>query len=624
MSSRMKMAFTLLFGAALFGSVRPLQALINPQFTPVHLTRQADIILQLRPLADAPQGKMVFAVEKVWKGTLDAQRVEVDLTGAALPDQARFADKLARESVDKLALMFIAAFADKPGDEPGGSRKAYIHLDGSWLVLNENEGAWKFDQASQVLVQTWNGGSDMLLRAVQYVLDDPDAEVPSKTGVNWGSVINLGKVDGKVYATEPVDLKGTGAVVLFVAAETGDRLFSCADEKPAELTAAAQLTSRSQAHAWGDFNQDGRLDLASWDGKKIAVYLQGTNGVFRAAEGGVEVADCLALTALDVGTSGSAGLLVSTTGAPMVWMPNSKEPLRLVCKGEWPGKDLGVAGACLIADFDGDGLPDIVQPLTNGGLFYKGLADGGFAAPVPCEVANGGAMNLCLGDWDGDGRLDIFAPAQGKFKLWENKGGGHFADKMRLTGESQYMASGSAVGACACDLNSDGRQDLTIFYADAVPQIFFDRGFRSFGLSLSLDLGRGALLPEASKGAQAAGCVADFTGDHAPDMALALNNGDVVVVARVSTGEDLCARVILHPATGTGPVRVWGLDGKRGLGAWNVSAGSAPACIARTSAGSLKVKWLRPGQPEQTTDVVLEDKPVNVIIGGATKAAPSK
>ena len=307
----------------------------------------------------------------------------------------------------------------------------------------------------------------------------------------------------------------------------------------------------------------------------------------------------------------------------MVWMPNSKEPPRPVCKGEWPGKDLGVASACLVADFDGDGLPDIVQPLTNGGLFYKGLVNGGFAAPVPCEVANNGSMNLCLGDWDGDGRLDILAPAQGKFKLWENQGNGHFADKMGLTGESRYMASGSAVGACACDLNSDGRQDMAIFYADAVPQVFFGRGFRSFGLSISLDLSRSGLLLEVNNGVKA-GCVADFTGDHAPDMALALNNGDVVVVARVSTGEDLCARVILPPSAGTGPVRVWGLDGKRGLGAWNVSAGSAPACIARTSAGPIKVKWLRPGQPEHATDVVLEDKPVNVIIGSATKVPSAK
>ena len=620
---RAKMAFTLWFGAVVFGSVLPAQALINPQFTPIHLTRQAEIILQLKPLSDAPQGKMVFSVEKVWKGALDAKRVEVDLTGTTMPDQAHFADKLARESVDKLALMFIAAFADKPGDEAAGSRKAYVHLDGTWLVLSESEGAWKFDQVSQVLVQTWNGGSDMLLRAVQYVLDDPDAEVPSKTGVNWGSVIHLGKVEGKVYATEPVDLKGTGAAVLFVAAETGDRLFACADEKPADLTAAAQMTSHSRAHAWGDFNQDSRLDLASWDGSKITVYLQGTDGVFRAAEGGMQVADCLALTALDVGTSGPASLLISTTGAPMVWMPNSKEPPRPVCKGEWPGKDLGVASACLVADFDGDGLPDIVQPLTNGGLFYKGLVNGGFAAPVPCEVANNGSMNLCLGDWDGDGRLDILAPAQGKFKLWENQGNGHFVDKMGLTGESRYMASGSAVGACACDLNSDGRQDMAIFYADAVPQVFFGRGFRSFGLSISLDLSRSGLLLEVNNGVKA-GCVADFTGDHAPDMALALNNGDVVVVARVSTGEDLCARVILPPSAGTGPVRVWGLDGKRGLGAWNVSAGSAPACIARTSAGPIKVKWLRPGQSEHATDVVLEDKPVNVIIGSATKVPSAK
>ena len=608
---------TAILAAIFLGNVLPAFALINPQFTPVHLVNQSDIILRLKPQSDAPAGKMVFSVEAVLKGTLASKTLEVDTTSGLVADQVRGVEKLAKTSTDKLALMFIAAKSDDKSDENAAAgRKAYLQLNGEWMVLWEEAGGWKLEKTSMEMKSTWNGGSDMLLRQVQYIMDDPDAVVPVRTGVSWSSVVKMGKVAGDIRAMEAVDLKGNGEALLFVATDSGDHLYSCANETPVELTATNHLQSHSKAHAWGDFNGDGRLDLASWDGKKITLLLQGSNGVFQVAEGGLDVAECLGLTALDV--AGKPNLLISTSGMPLLWSGNSKEAPRPLVAGEWTGKNLGVASPCLVADFDNDSLPDIIQPLAEGGLFYKGIAGGGFAVPVACEVAGGGSSGACIGDWDADGLLDVFVPTkEGGGKLWQNKGNGHFTNVIKLTGELSYQAKGSQFKACVADLNNDGRQDLVVFVEEGVPMVFFNRGFRAFGASISLDLSRGTLLPEANAGVKS-GCVADFTGDGAQDMALVTNDGEIVIVVRAGTGDDQCVRVVQPAAAGAGPVRVCGAIGKLPIGAWNVTAGM-PAFLARSGAGPLHVQWTRIGQKEQSKDVVLENKPLTVLVAPAGK-----
>ena len=604
-------------------TVATARALINPKFTPVHLVQQSATILELKFRGDVNDGKATATVVRTLKGTFAKTALEIDLTATVSPDQAQMLEKVLKESPDKAALMFVGAWPEKPGEQDGAeammvmaeAQKAFVHIEGLWLVLSEDKGAWKFEQMSQPLVATWNGGTDMLLKAVRYVLDDPAADVPVRTGVTWARVLKLGKIAGKPSAAVPVDLKGTGTPVLFVASETGDRLFACTGAASDDITTKCRLQSRSSAFAWADFNGDGLLDLVSWDGKKLTLWLLGTDGSFTATAGAKELADCQALAAMDSGTVGKPALLVTARGAPMRLIPGPDAIPNRIVEGDVQGTGLGSGGACLVADFDGDAMPDIVQPFSRGSLYYKGTAPGAFAPPVACPIALGeGAGQACLGDWDGDGLLDVFCAGNDRCRFWQNTGGGRFTDMMKLTGELSYVAKGSAVVTCMGDLNNDGRQDGVVLYSNMAPQVFFNRGFRSFGFSVSLDLGRGTLLPEATTGQQA-GCIADFNGDGAQDVAMVLKDGECVVVARTPSGADLCARVMVSPKCGrTGPVRVWAMADNRPLGAWNVCAGTAPAILSRPDAGPLKIHWQFPGQGAQFRDVVLEDKPLSVFI----------
>ena len=48
---------------------------------------------------------------------------------------------------------------------------------------------------------TWSGGTDMLARVVDYVLNDPDPRLPTvRRPLTWRrKESQLGKIDGKVY-----------------------------------------------------------------------------------------------------------------------------------------------------------------------------------------------------------------------------------------------------------------------------------------------------------------------------------------------------------------------------------------------------------------------------------------
>ena len=615
----MNLRFRALVGLACLVGAPLAWGLITPHFTPVHLVGQSEEILVLCAGSNPPPGRLIYRVAEVLKGKSDKTSVEVDLTTTGFKDHA---DKAAGAE-DKLALMFMASWSENPGaaDPADGQRKkAYLHIDDAWYVLEQDKGVWKFDKESRELLATWNGGSDMLLRAAKCILNDPDgAVVPVKTGTCWSHAIKGGQVKGKVIAVAPVDLKQNGVPLIFVASDAGDRLLECTDKALTDVTAQRKLASKSLAFAWCDLAGNGRLDLASWDGQRLTIHTQGTDGTFTASVGARELAECLALAPLDIGTPPRPGLLVSTTGVPLLLIPGPDAVGKKVAEGAALGSDLGRAGACLMADFNGDSLPDIIQPFTKGSLFYKGMGGGVFQAPVACAVALGSdPASACIGDWNNDGLLDVYCTASDTGRLWENQGNGRFVDRMKLTGELPYTGGeSSAIAAMACDINNDGWQDLVLLHDNGYPQIYFSRGFRAFGLSVSMDLQRVPLLPEAESGVTA-GCVADFTGAGAQDLAMVMKDGQCVVLMRMPTEADLCARVLVPASAGyAGPVRVTATAGKRPLGSWNVTAGGTPAFIARPDAGPLTIKWRFPSQTEQSKTIVLESKPVTVMLNPA-------
>ncbi|MBM4043440.1 MAG: VCBS repeat-containing protein, partial [Planctomycetes bacterium] len=501
------------------------------------------------------------------------------------------------------------------------------------------------------LEQTWAGGTDMLQRAVQYVLTDPAPSVPVKSMANWTEPKKIAKLEGKVHGAIPVDILGDGRLALHVLGESGDRVLRWDRVKKAlaDATAGLKLGAKSHAAAWGDFNGDDRLDLASFDGKLLTLWLQAQDGTFSAKGNGIELKDgCLALTAIGLDDKRRVGLVVSTASYPLLVAPEGGGVDMLKTgflvppvAGRFIGSNLGAARPCLIADFDGDNLPDVLQPFAKGAVFYKGKGLGAFEGGTRLEgLGTGeGEAGAFVGDFDADGLLDVFIAAEERCLLWHNRSASsdpitedrkpksdsrtrtttrtstiEFEETLPISGEIAYISKPSGIGGMAGDPNGDGRQDVLIVYSNRAPHVFFNRGFRSFGHAHELDLDENRLLDAANEGQQA-GCLADLDGDGGQDMALVLKNGELWVCFRDSGGVPPLALRAALPAGGyAGPLTVTGWADKRCLGAWNVSPGAADAFFGVFEPGPLKLRWQSPGKEAQEKQLIVEDKPVRFIL----------
>ncbi len=647
-------------------------ALINPKFTPIDLVAQSERILQLEAGPAPADGAVPLRLVKCLKGAALKTAPTLDLSQTAKPQADAFRETVGREG-KPLGLLFIGKLGQEAGDGAAGEPQdqkaiAFLSVRGLWFRLVEGpNGAWLLDARDDKMQSCWAGGTDMLLRAVDYIQADPRATVPAKAGVAWGEKKKVATLDGKAHGMimvslvprlaspavprNPGDAKDPGTdarsdkptvapALLHILCETGDRLFQwdAGKETLLDVTAKHKLGAKSHAAAWGDFSADGRLGLASWDGHSLRLHLQKEDGTFEPKGAGIELKDgCIGLSVLDVGVKGRMGILVSTRAMPQLFIPDaagvlkpapllvgsagfspSSSPSQERPEGRTPNEEsLGAARACLVADFDGDAVADILQPFEKGALFYKGVKPGLFAPPQVLKgIGTGpGTAGAFLGDFDADGLLDVFVAAEEGCHLWHNLGGGKFEEALGFAGEAAYITKPKGLGGATGDINNDGRQDILILYEDRPPHIFFNRGFQAFGHAHELDIEEHNLLPESAQGQQA-GILADLDGDGAQDLALVLANGDVWVILRESEPQPVGVRVGLAPGGSCGgPVTVAGTSGHQALGAWNVVAGTAEAFFARPAPGPIVIRWQFPGGKPQERTIEAKTGSAEIRIG---------
>jgi hypothetical protein len=132
------------------------------------------------------------------------------------------------------------------------------------------------------------------------------------------------------------------------------------------------------------------------------------------------------------------------------------------------------------ADLDGDGWPDIyVASDSTAAILYRNNHDGTLSdVAVESGAAyseNGNAqagMGVAVGDYDGDGRLDLFKThfADDMPSLYRNLGKGLFDDVANVAGlgvENRYVEWGAGMP----DLDNDGRPDLFYVTGNVYPEI---------------------------------------------------------------------------------------------------------------------------------------------------------
>lgn len=132
------------------------------------------------------------------------------------------------------------------------------------------------------------------------------------------------------------------------------------------------------------------------------------------------------------------------------------------------GKGLGL----VLADFDQDGWPDVF--IANDGVrnfYYRNHQDGTFedltydsGAGFSDDGRAEAGMGVDAGDYDGDGRLDIFITHLNHElnRLYRNLGGNRFEDVTTRAGLGRGLSLFSGFGTRFVDLDRDGWPDLVI------------------------------------------------------------------------------------------------------------------------------------------------------------------
>jgi len=156
----------------------------------------------------------------------------------------------------------------------------------------------------------------------------------------------------------------------------------------------------------------------------------------------------------------------------------------------------GGSGNVFVADFNGDGKPDILA----GGTLNPGNGDGTIATGAPVK-----GQPLAVADFNGDGKPDVLEQGQGTLLVLLGNGDGTSQPPIATN------SGASLAVVAAADLNGDGKADVAGVFNNTL-LVYLSNGDGTFAAGVPYNLGT-----------QQGGYYMvfdDFNGDHKTDVAV--------------------------------------------------------------------------------------------------------
>lgn len=284
------------------------------------------------------------------------------------------------------------------------------------------------------------------------------------------------------------DLTGSGQLDLVVATLSGSVSVYIHDTTPGTFKPAVSYNTGGQPNqvVIADVNGDGHPDLVladlSMQGSVIILWQDAANpGTFVASP--MVLPTQLSTASAQVADLNGDGLpdIVATgydangnNGQVLVFYQNAAQPGTFLAAKIFPAGPQ--PQSVKVADMNGDGLPDLVVADFGPGGDGTGIGGvavllqdpaniGSFLAPVSYATP-GGAVDVAVGDLNGDGKLDVVVanlnpPPSGSVSVLLQDP----AKPGVLLSASSYEGFGEPIGVAIGDLNNDGHPDIAV--ADA-------------------------------------------------------------------------------------------------------------------------------------------------------------
>jgi hypothetical protein len=447
----------------------------------------------------------------------------------------------------------------------------------------------------------------------------------------------LGNGDGTFQSPTSVALSGQMGNNVTFADFNGDGILDLADTNSSSGQVTVYLATSATTYASGaayttpnnvyhqcsmtagDLTGDGKPEIvtANCNDNNISVYVNKGDGTFKAAAyynaaydatAGLTgiVADIYphAVTIADVNGDGKADVISTNYygGDVTILLGNGDGTLQSATMG------YAVGGypytPAIVADFNGDGVPDIVVPDEEYSLvFMKGYGDGTFRAGVDyysqlTDNAYAYSYGIATGDFNGDGIPDFV------IGNYNDSTVGVTVFLSRLDGSVQpgvNYSAGNLRYVAVADFNGDGKLDIAATdYINGFVQIFNGAGDGTFSIGSTF-------ATDASSTTFPEGLVAgDFNQDGHPDLAVQNSYGlNVGILINDGTGGFLAP--VTYPLSaynsqGLATADLNG-DGKLDL-AIPLRSGSAIAILLGNGDGTFQAE----------TDATTDSNPQGVVI----------
>ena len=309
-------------------------------------------------------------------------------------------------------------------------------------------------------------------------------EIGSSAGVN-----DSGNGTGVAWG----DFDNDGDLDLYLANDSGQasRLYqNNGNGTFTDVGASVGANATGWGVVWGDYNSDGHLDLYV-SAAQSQLYRNNGSGTFTevGASVGVNSGGGPGPTWGDYDNDGDLDLYVARNSTNWLYRNNGNGTFTEV--GTSAGvNDSGIGHGAAWGDYDNDG--DLDLHLSNVGgptRVYQNNGNGTFTdVRASVGVSSESEVGVAWGDYDNDGGIDLYVTNQGGASggphwLYRNNGDGTFTEVAASSGAN---GSGHGAGVAWGDYDNDGDLDLYVGHVGSANLLYRNNGNTNRWLTVKL------------------------------------------------------------------------------------------------------------------------------------------